>query len=395
MGGRGEALGRQARVTIVMAPGHRNLTASLLRKGRKAALVVVLALGFGVPSETHAQPPAASAESRLSSTLDRLWINVPQLVVMRPSVGKPLDELVREPCDRKAIVTLGEALRKEGYRREAANAHVRFSETCQGGHPQSLQLAANILLDLSDYPTTVAVATMYIALLPFDDNGYFLRAVGHDRGGEPRKAIDDYITAIELFGDKSRISSVGYLGLARSYERIGQPCDAALAIQTWVALNPVRNETSQTRAMIAGYMAKGGCAVEEKRNEVVIPIVRRGDVVTVPVVVNGVTGNFIVDTGATFVMLTHGFSQKANADVDQSSTIKITTANGAADARRGRAKSVRLRTIEAKDVPIVVHANPKETFGGRYDGLLGMSFLSRFNVSMDAKSLRIRTRTGR
>src|SRR5262249_45966408 len=151
----------------------------------------------------------------------------------------------------------------------------------------------------------------YIALVPHDNNGYFLRAVAFDRGGEPRRAIDDYITSIELFGEKSRISSVSYVGLARNYERIGQFCDAASAIQTWVALNPARNESSQSRMMISGYVAKGKCAVDERRFEVVIPIVRRGDVVTVSVALNGVTGNFIVDTGATFVMVTHGFAQKA------------------------------------------------------------------------------------
>ena len=367
----------------------------MLRRGCKAGLVLLLLFCAGAPGQIRAQAPVESADAKLSSTLDRLWINIPVLVTMRPAIRKALDELVREPCDRKAIVELGQALQKEGYRREAANAHVRFSDTCKGGHPQSLQVAANMLLDLSDYSTTVAVATMYIALVPHDNNGYFLRAVAHDRGGEPRKAIDDYITAIELFGDRASISSVSYIGMARNYERLGQFCDAALAIQAWVARNPARNETSQTRMMIAGYVAKGGCAVDEKRNEVVIPIVRRGDVVTVSVVLNGVTGNFIVDTGATFVMVTHGFAQKANVDVDQSSTIKITTANGIADARRGRAKTIRLRTLESSDVPLVVHANPKENFGGRFDGLLGMSFLSRFNVSMDAKSVRIRTRTGR
>jgi|SRR5262245_23803213 len=365
----------------------------MLRRGCKAGLALLL-LCTGAPDQIRAQTPAESAEARLQSTLDRLWITIPLPVVMRPALQKPLDELVREPCDRKAIVELGQVLQKAGYRREAANAHVRFSDTCKG-HPQSLQVAANVLLDLSDYPTAAAVATMYIALMPHDDNGYYLRAVAHDRGGEPQKAIDDYVTAIELFGDRGRISSVSYLGMARNYERLGQFCDAASAIEAWVARNPASNETSQTRKMIAGYVAKGKCAVEDKRNEVVIPIVRQGGVTTVSVVVNGVTGNFVVDTGATFVMLTHGFAQKANVDVDQNSLVKMSTANGVTDGKRGRAKTIRLRTLEAKDVPIVVHANPKENLGGRYDGLLGMSFLSHYNVSMDAKSIRIRTRTGR
>src|SRR5262249_35830991 len=77
--------------------------------------------------------------------------------------------------------------------------------------------------------------------------------------GSPQKAIDDYATAIELFGNKDRISSVGYLGMARSYEKIGRFCDAALVIESWVSLNPARNESSQTRAIIATYMKQGGC----------------------------------------------------------------------------------------------------------------------------------------
>jgi Flp pilus assembly protein TadD len=96
-------------------------------------------------------------------------------------------------------------------------ALVNFSKTC-GGHAQSLRTAANILLTLSDYETTVTVASRLVDLEPFHDNGYYLRAVAHERGGSPHKAIDDYTTAIELFGDKLRIASVSYHGIARSYE---------------------------------------------------------------------------------------------------------------------------------------------------------------------------------
>ena len=107
----------------------------MLRRGCKAGLVLLLLSCAGGQHQIRAQTPVESAETRLSNTLDRLWINIPVLVTMRPAVRNALDELVREPCDRKAIVDLGQALQKEGYRREAANAHVRFSDTCQGGHP--------------------------------------------------------------------------------------------------------------------------------------------------------------------------------------------------------------------------------------------------------------------
>ncbi len=361
------------------------------RNDCKAALALLLLFCWAAPGHVNAQSRVETAEDRLAAVMERLSVKLPLLVTMRQNVRKPLDELVREPCDRTAIADLGQALLKEGYRREAANAHVRFSEICKG-HTLSLQTAANILLDLSDYAAAVTVATQLIALVPYGDNGYYLRAVAHDRAGEPQKAIDDYVTAIELFGSREKISSVSYLGIARNHEKLGQFCDAILAIESWVALNPVRNDTSQTRAIIATYRSKGGCTILDKSNEVVIPITRRGDVVTLSVVINGVTGILILDTGATYVALTGDFAQKAKAQVDQNSIIKMRTANGIADGKRGRANSIRVRSLETKDVPIVVMATEKLSFGPRVDGLLGMSFLSRFNLSMDSTNVRLRKR---
>ena len=81
-----------------------------------------------------------------------------------------------------------------------------------GGYPPSLRSAAIILLRLTDYPKAATVASDLIKLQPFNDSGYYLRAVAYDRGGFPKKAIDDYITTIELFGNKEKIGSASYYG---------------------------------------------------------------------------------------------------------------------------------------------------------------------------------------
>jgi aspartyl protease family protein len=163
----------------------------------------------------------------LVAAMERLQIGIPTSVAGRDPVRRHLEELNREPCDQRAIADLGKALDDAGYRREAANAHIRFSQTC-GGQPASLRAAVNILLKLSDYPHTVSVATDLIKLEPYNDNGFFLRAVAHQRAGSYQRAIDDYVTAIELFGNKDRISSAGYLGIARSYEKLDRFCDAVV-----------------------------------------------------------------------------------------------------------------------------------------------------------------------
>ena len=109
-------------------------------------------------------------------------------------------------------------------------------------------------------------------------------------------------------------------------------------------------------------------------------------------ITNGVRGTFILDTGATFVSLNEAFAQKAKVQIDQDSKVRMHTANGIADAKRGRASTVQLRSLQAKDVAVIIHENVRGSFGEGVDGLLGMSFLSRFNVSMDAQTVKIANR---
>jgi clan AA aspartic protease (TIGR02281 family) len=352
-------------------------------------LPIAASIGINMPagSQTGAGPDTILA------TMNRLAIELPMGVARAESVRKPLEELAREPCDQDAIANLGRALEKAGYRREAATAQVKFSETC-GGHAPSLRSAANVLLTLSDYDGAARVASGLIKLEPFSDNGYYLRALAYDRGGSPEKAIDDYVTAIELFGDKGKISSVGYLAMARNYERLNQFCDAILPIEAWVSLNPARNDTTQTRTIVADYTAKGGCAAAVGKEEV-FRVPRPHGTVKVPVAINGVRGNLILDTGATFVTLTAMFAQKAKVQVDQDSRVRLHTANGTTEGKRGRATTVQLRSLQAKDVPIVVQIDAKQAPGDGSDGLLGMSFLSRFRVSIDAQAVTVSNRKSR
>jgi predicted aspartyl protease len=80
-------------------------------------------------------------------------------------------------------------------------------------------------------------------------------------------------------------------------------------------------------------------------------------------------------------------------EVDQESIVRLRTANGIVDGKRGRAQTIQLRSLVAKDVPIVVQAGG--AYGDGIDGLLGMSFLSRFNINIDGKTVRISPRTAR
>jgi aspartyl protease family protein len=357
-----------------------------------AVLFLAIGLTIGIGSPAIAQTAPASIPERLSATMERLTPKLPPHVAMRKDVHAPLDELTRERCDRQAIVNLAKGLLKAGYRREAATANLRFSETC-GGYAPSLRTAATILLDLTDHAGAAAVASDLIKLEPFREYGYFLRAMAYDRAGFPKKAIDDYLMAVELFEPRERISSENHFSIARNYEKLGQFCDAALTVESWVALNPVGNDTGQAQAMISSYTAKGGCTTAAVGKEEVFPRPRRNNVVTLTATINGVRGRFLLDTGATFVSLKSSFAKRAKVDIDPNRVVRLGTANGIVEAKRGRAKTIEVRSLQAKDVPVVVQVDAKAAYGA--DGLLGMSFLSRFHVAIDARAVRIRPRKTR
>src|SRR5262249_13502391 len=165
----------------------------MTRSGRLALfflLMVITSAAWRAPAA--AQNPADTDD--LIATLNRLSLKLPMSVYTRDPIRRHLAELARERCDQKAIADLGKALENAGYRRDAVTALRRSPETCDG-HAPSLRTAVNILLMLSDYGTAVVVSSKLIELEPFNDNGYFLRAVSYDRGGSQQKAIDDYTTA--------------------------------------------------------------------------------------------------------------------------------------------------------------------------------------------------------
>jgi len=362
-----------------------------MRRVRAASTIkpLLAVLAFVGTALSTIAPAGASA---FGDTLDRLGITLPDDVIRIGTVRQHLDELHRERCDQAAIAGLGDALQKHGRRREAATAQINFSQDC-GGNAAAVRRAVNILLQLSDFSAAASAATELIKLEPYGDNGYFLRALAYDRGGNCKKAIDDYATAIELFGNKERISSVGYLGMMKCYEKLGQFCDAMVPIESWIAINPSRNDTSQTRTILADLSAKGHCASAASTREEIVPIGRVGQVVILSASINGVAGRFVLDTGATFVSLKRSFAQRAKVDVDESSSIKLYTANGIVDARRGQAKSVALKKLSAQNVAVVVQTDERATYGDKVDGLLGMSFLSRFDMTVDAKTVRLKPRS--
>lgn len=341
--------------------------------------------------------PCALAQLQNAPEIDAvnaLGIELPAEIMRRPPVSRQLRALAREKCDRQAIYDLSKALEDESFRRQAAEGLVAFSNNCDG-YDEALRRAINLFLDISDYGRSIEVADELIEMQPNNDNGYYLRAVAYERSNRCEQAIADYSSAIELFGNKDKISSVGYQAMSRCYEDLGQFCDAMTPIEAWVALDPAQHDNDQTRAILRRLGSQGECAQETKATKEERFRRRGSDVIRVEARINDVTGTFIVDTGASFVSVKKAFADKAGIKASKGQGVRLKTANGAVDGTLTHAGSVKLRSLESKRVQVVVLHDDEEDFGDGIDGLIGMSFLSRFDIALESRTLRIRPRKTR
>lgn len=102
------------------------------------------------------------------------------------------------------------------------------------------------------------------------------------------------------------------------------------------------------------------------------------------VLVNGVSMQFLVDTGATSVTISADDAKRANVRYTAADRGMMQTANGLVGAYRVKLDTVKIGDIVLNNVDgVVLEGN---ALGGRF-GLLGMSFLSRMEMRREGDQL--------
>jgi clan AA aspartic protease (TIGR02281 family) len=147
-------------------------------------------------------------------------------------------------------------------------------------------------------------------------------------------------------------------------------------VQTYSS-TPASPAPSAARRAAAGRAASGGGGGRVHR----IPVERAGTGMIVPVRINGrVTAPFIVDTGASYVLIPAAVAEEAGVEVGRDSrTMRFSTANGVVEQPIVTLDTVELMDASADDVPASISPSMQI-------GLLGLSFLNRFTFQVDASA---------
>jgi clan AA aspartic protease (TIGR02281 family) len=111
----------------------------------------------------------------------------------------------------------------------------------------------------------------------------------------------------------------------------------------------------------------------------------KGQIVVSAVLNDSIRAELVLDTGASLVLLTKNIAKNLGLDKD-TSNIELLLADGRKiKAKFTILKSVKIEDVQAQDIEtaVLLEDVPDSNFK---DGLLGMSFLSRFNFTVDPES---------
>jgi aspartyl protease len=123
-------------------------------------------------------------------------------------------------------------------------------------------------------------------------------------------------------------------------------------------------------------------------NAVLVPVTLIGRSVIVPVTFNrSVNANLLLDTGASMTMISRRLA--SNLALALTASRLFSGIGGTVNAKIGHVNSIKVGAAEVSSMPVAIHDIPQVP---RFDGLLGMDFLGRFQVSVDhAKNLLVLT----
>ncbi len=170
------------------------------------------------------------------------------------------------------------------------------------------------------------------------------------------------------------------------------PRDSSAAIYKWIDPSGTIHFSDNFDDIPPAYRSNFKIITEPRgiEREMIIPFEKTAaGLILVEVILNDhVKARMVLDTGANLVVITQELSKKLNQDLaSQDQVVKLQTNWGEVEGRTLVIDKIELGEARKKNVrSVVTPSNP--AFIG-FDGLLGLSFLGDFKVTVDYKNGKI------
>lgn len=285
--------------------------------------------------------------------------------------------LAKEPCDRATMLEYAKQVMRNGTNREAIEKTNEFFDRC-GDDDDLRELMYTAHSYLNEWEAAAAEMTHLLKAQPNNESYYGWRGIAFAKNGDLLLAAADFRQALAI---KPKLARIPF-NLADVYERLGEPCEAIPPLAQYVYFYPGEESEAAAHRVERLYQDKR-CKGLVGSGRAVIRFAPTTDTIPVAVQINGHSGQFVVDTGASLVTLSAEFATAIGLDYRSWPTSYALTAGGIRPMQVGKV-AVQLQGVKASQVDAAV----VEDIGG-IQGLLGVSFLSRFKVNLDHASGRL------
>lgn len=135
------------------------------------------------------------------------------------------------------------------------------------------------------------------------------------------------------------------------------------------------------------YVISSGNSIKNSPASAVINVDTVGSVIIVENVMlnDRLKAGFVLDTGATYTTISRQIASKLNISTKGSKTIKVMTGSGYISAPLVRLDKIELKGMVVRNVDVIITDLPVHGSGNdeQVAGLLGLSFLQNFKITVD------------
>lgn len=214
---------------------------------------------------------------------------------------------------------------------------------------------------------------------------YFRRVLAHDHG----HVNAQYYLAICL--DRLGIGDEAVLAYQRVVQSATEPKLVQYAQTRLTVLQPNRGVSYKQPVEATTLMASAGRVLPAVQRgaaaHIAVPLKNNRNALMVDALTTkenrAATGVFIIDTGATYTSISQDMAERLGLDLSRAEKIRITTANGRIEVPKVTLDTLSVNGLEARNVEAtVIQVRP----GSSFSGLLGLSFIRQFVLTIDPQA---------
>ena len=288
-------------------------------------------------------------------------------------------ELSLQPCDKTKGREYAQALFEAGDLKGTIQAGDDFIAKC-GKSTALRQLTYTAHVQLQEFDLAARDVTELLEGAPSNANYYLWRGMAYEASGVLDKAASDFQQAFLLKPEEPQVTNL----MATANTNNGRACDARLAVLEHLQASAGKARDPKMMERLEQLSSAGRCGTDgQGRAELSFPA--KGPRWADARVAGKEQGRFLVDPDSARVVLSKAFAEKLGLSLEGAPTVRLQAAHDILTVRLAKVDALEVQGAKASNVEVAV----ADTLPDGADGLLGLSFLARFDVKTDAKAGRM------